>query len=485
MKILIRGGTVITMEQENRILDEGVVYIQGGEIVAVNPPRPPFSADEADRVLEAGRRLILPGFVNAHGHLAMGLFRGLSEFIFGQPWEIYFLRPVALKEHLEPEDYYLGAQLLICEMIRAGITSFADINFDNGDPPVTEWIAQAVLDSGMRATLSLETNPYINMGGTGLAYSQEALQETFQRSLAFTREFHLSRSPLVTSLLGLACPPALLPEDIKLVASAAKAEGFGIQMHVAEIAHEMREWQQMYGRSPFAVLDELGLLDCHLLGGNVVFVTEEDLPILAGKPFHASTCPKNCSKMALGMLDIPLLLENDINVCLGTNEVSCNNRQDMLEEARYAALYHKMRRGDPAVLSGDQPIKLITERAGRALNTGVGVLEAGRPADLIILESSNPNMLPGFDPIADTLYAGSSGDVRTVMVAGQLVMDEGEICVINEAKLVNTLQGKARQWRKILPDPPPAGPRSVPYDMRWEVRRPEIKKGWNQDENRG
>lgn len=480
MKTLIRGGTVVTMERVNRVLEPAYIYIQDGKIAAVNPEEPPFSELQAERIIEAEGRLILPGFVNAHGHLAMGLFRGLSEFIFGQPWEAYFQRSSSLKEHLEPEDYYLGAQLLICEMIRAGITSFADINYDDGDPPVTEWIAEAVLDSKMRATLSLETNPYINMAATGLSYSREAAERSFQRSLAFTRKYHRTQSSLVTSMLGLACPPALLPYEIDLVVSAAKAEGFGIQMHLAEIAHEMLEWWQIYGASPFEVMEKLGLLDCHVLGGNVVFVKETDLQILEEKPFHASTCPKNCSKMALGMLDIPLLVHHDINVCLGSNEVSCNNRQDMLEETRFAALYHKMNRGDPAVLSGDMPLRLITENAGRALNTEVGILAPGRPADLIVLERRSPNMLPGFDPVADIIYAASGGDVRTVMVAGRLVMEEGEIRVFNEEALVDTLLEKADHWRTVLPDPLPPGEQAVPYDLRWDVDRPALEEGWDQ-----
>jgi 5-methylthioadenosine/S-adenosylhomocysteine deaminase len=277
-------------------------------------------------------------------------------------------------------------------------------------------------------------------------------------------------------MLGLACPPALLPYEIERVTAAAKEEGFGIQMHIAEIAYEVQEWQEIYEASPFAVLEDLGLLDCHVLGGNVVFVTEEDLPRLRGTSFHASTCPKNCSKMALGMLDIPLLIENGINVCLGTNEVSCNNRQDMLEEARYAALYHKMRLGDPTVLGGDLPLRLITEQAGRALNTGVGVLAPGRPADLIILTGEKPNLLPGFNPLADIIYSASSADVRTVMVAGRVLMEEEEICVIDEPELVETLQEKARRWKKILPEPVPAGAQAVPYEMRWDVDRPEIKR---------
>jgi 5-methylthioadenosine/S-adenosylhomocysteine deaminase len=396
----------------------------------------------------------------------------LGEFVPGHPWDTHFNRQGALAPHLEEEDYFLGAQTLIAEMMRAGVTAFADIHQEPpGAANVTRLIGQAAELSGLRAVLSLEACGFINVGGMKLKHTEEEFERTLGASLAHAREWHGRGGGRLKVMLGLAAPPVPTPRDLARVSQTARDTGLGIQMHVAEIAYEMEEWAALYGVGPAQALREAGMLEHHFLGGNVVFLDEAATAILRDHPFHASTCPQNCCKLTLGMLDIPLMLENGVNVCLGSNEVVNNNNIDLIEEMRFAALYHKMHRRDPAVLWGDEPLRLITERGARALGTGAGVLEAGRPADVILVEATGPHMTPAHDPLANFIYSSAAGDVRTSIVAGRVVMENRRVLTFDAEAVVARLEERLRPLRAHLPPPAQPGPRREPFDLRWEAER--------------
>jgi 5-methylthioadenosine/S-adenosylhomocysteine deaminase len=304
-----------------------------------------------------------------------------------------------------------------------------------------------------------------------LRHTGEEFERSRAASLAFAQKWHGRGEGLITTMIGLACPPVPAYSDLVGVAEAARDTGLPIQVHVAEMAYEMEEWQALYGSGPAPVLLRAGVLDHHLLGGNVVFLDAEAAAILRDHPFHASTCPQNCCKLTLGMLDIPLLLDSGVNVCLGCNEVVNNNNLDVLEEMRFAALYHKMQRRDPAVLWGDAPLRLGTERGGRALNTGVGVLAPGRPADVIVLDATGPHMAPAHDPLANLIYGAASADVTTTIVGGRVVMENREVTSFDARAAVNRLEERFAPLRAQLPPVPLPLPITAPFELRWEAER--------------
>lgn len=471
MKIIIRGGVLFTLNVSGTILKGADLYIESGKIVAIAPKHPPFPLEAADKIIDASGCHVLPGFVNAHGHLDLGLFRGLGEFVPGLPWNEFFNRQAMLARHLGEEEYILGVKLLIAEMIRAGITSFADVRHEGpGMLPLLDPIAQAVMNTGMRAVLSPQAFGYVNTGGTSLKYDRTEVDRTMQVSLDFASKWQGAGDGRITTMLGLANPPVPMRYELELLEEAVNQTGLPIQMHLAEIALEITEWEELYGKGPVKVFEECGLLEHHILAGNVVFLDKEDVTILRNFPFHASTCPQNCCKLTLGMLDIPLLLEHGVNVCLGTNEVVSNNNLDMAEEMRFAALYHKMQRKNPSVLWGDQPLRLITERGGRALATQVGVLEVGRPADIILMEATGPHMVPAHDPLANLIYASSAADTRTVIIDGRVVMEERKILTFDEYEVIRELERRLEPLRAELPVVKPGISDRI-FELRWEVDR--------------
>jgi 5-methylthioadenosine/S-adenosylhomocysteine deaminase len=159
-----------------------------------------------------------------------------------------------------------------------------------------------------------------------------------------------------------------------------------------------------------------------------------------------------------------------VNVCLGTNEVVNNNNLDMLEEMRFAALYHKLRQHDPSTLWGDAPLRLITERGGRALGTGVGVLAAGRPADIILMDARGPHLHPAHDHLANIIFAAASADTRTVIIAGQVVMEDRRLLTLDDADVIARLEERLAPLRAGLPNPVP-GTVTTRFELTWEVDR--------------
>jgi 5-methylthioadenosine/S-adenosylhomocysteine deaminase len=469
MKIIISHGDVFTCNANGDIYPGADIYIKDGKILAVAPLQPPFKATDADLYLDATGCNVLPGFINAHGHLALGLFRGLGEFVPGMMGDSYFDQQAAIGKQLTLEDYHAGAQVLIAEMIRAGITSFADINYEGANAlPISDAAAQAAEASGLRAVFSLETSGYVNVVGTHMRYVRDEVVRSLKASIEFAKKWHQRGDGRITAMLGLANPPAPQQYEMEQVAIAAKEHGFAIQMHIAEFSQEMEEWQEFHQTSAVEMMRRTGILDNHVLGGNVIYLKKEDAQILRDFPFHASTCPKNCCKMVLGMLDIPLMLSEGLNVCLGTNEVVNNNHLDMLSEMRMAALYHKMQANDPAILWGDAPLRLATECGGRALGTGAGVLEPGRPADVILMDNTGAHMQPNHDRLANLIYSSHASDTRTMIVDGKLVMHDRKILTFDADKPIEFLRSRTESLRGYYA---PRVPKEIEQvsQMRWQV----------------
>jgi 5-methylthioadenosine/S-adenosylhomocysteine deaminase len=456
MKILISGGTVFTINPAGTIHPRADVYIQDGVILAVNPQTPPFEPSAADEYIDATGCNVLPGFVNAHGHLALALFRGLGEFVPGLPGDQYFAQQAAMAKKLTLEDYYLGAQCLLVEMISAGITSFADINYEGPfSPPIIDAAAQAVEIAGIRAVMCLEAFGFVNDTGTHLIYNREEFDRSLLHSLKFANKWHKRANGKITAMLGLGIPPAPKQYDLEQLAKTARESGYAIQMHVAEMTGEMEEWWELYASRPPEILRQTGILEHHILGGNVIYLNADDARLLRDYPFYPSTCPKNCCKMVLGMLDIPLMLANGIQVCLGTNEVVNNNNTDMIEEMRMAAFYHKAKYDDPSILWGDMPLRMITEYGGKALATGVGVLETGRPADVIVMDKRGAHMQPAHDPLANLIYSSASADTRHSIIAGKMVMKDRKILTFDASGTLDRLCERIQYLQQFIPQRQP------------------------------
>ncbi len=397
---------------------DGVVCSQGGLISYAGPAdRAPDQGDE--QVIDASGCVVLPGLVNAHTHLAMTLFRGYADDMMLQEWLEDWIWPAETR--LRPEDVYWGSLLGACEMLRAGVTCFNDMYH------MPEQAVAAALDSGIRACPS----------GVLLGFLPNA-EQLLEEAVAFVRQLQQQGHPRIHPMLAphaiYTCPDEMLLK----VGEGARDIGVPIHIHLAETASEVQDSYDEYGESPVAHLNTLGLLDIPMLAAHCVHLSEADIALLAEKQVGIAHCPTSNMKLASGFAPVSELLEAGAVVGLGTDGCASNNNLDMLEEAHLTALLHKVHSGDPTVVPAATALAMATRLSAQALGLGdiIGTLEAGKRADIIIVDMSSPHLQPPRDPVSHLIYAAHGSDVKTTIVESQIVMSDGELLTVDEAEVI-------------------------------------------------
>jgi 5-methylthioadenosine/S-adenosylhomocysteine deaminase len=401
--------------------EEGVITYAGP---AAGAPPCPLGAE----VLDAGGKLLLPGLVNAHTHVAMTLFRGVADDMPLKPWLEEKIWP--MEGRLTSEDVYWGALLGCAEMLRAGVTCFNDMyhHFPEG--------TRAAVDSGIRA---LPSGVLLGFLRRGDAVVDEAVEFCLGVREAHPRRVH----PMLGPHAPYTCPDDLL----RKVIAAAHEHDLGIHIHLAETAHEVEESLQTHGTTPLRHMADLGMFACRVTAAHCVWLGDDDIALAAETGVGCVHCPSSNMKLASGFARLPEMLAAGVTVGLGTDGAASNNRLDLLEEARLAALIHKGHSGDPTVVNAHQALHLATLGGARALGLGdlIGSLEAGKRADCILVDLSRAHNQPLFDVVSQMIYAARSSDVDTVIVEGAVLVQGGQFTKLDEAGIVAETTTRARR----------------------------------------
>jgi 5-methylthioadenosine/S-adenosylhomocysteine deaminase len=435
--ILIEHATVITLDRERRILTDGSILVGGRDIVqvgparTVRPPRPPA------RIIDGRRRVVLPGFVDTHVHLSEHLNRGL--LLDDIPVDRYlpdWLIP--LYSVITSEEEQVSALLACIEMIRTGTTTFCEAGtlFD------VAAVADAVEAVGMRAVLGrwswdLATGPGPMQQSTGDALRQNEAMLEAVRGRASGR---IGAWPL---LLGFGtCSPALMQ------GARALAERYGVgwgMMHFA--SHPSRRTSD---RVPLAELDALGVLTPATKLAHMVYVDAEDIALLAQRGVKVSHCPTAGLKHTKGLAAHGRFVEMlDAGVCvsLGGDSGNGSNHLDMLRLMYLAATLYKDARLDVAVMPPERALEMATVRGAEALllGTAIGSIEPGKRADLVLYDLDVPEWRPLLNPVNNLVYAATGASVRTVLIDGRVVLDEGRLTTLDERVVYERAEALARQ----------------------------------------
>jgi 5-methylthioadenosine/S-adenosylhomocysteine deaminase len=419
LRTLIRHVTAITLDEEDRILPDAEIALEGRTIVAVGQAPPDFRADEE---IDGREMVALPAFFNAHTHAAMTLERGWAEDL---PFERWLNEKIWVAESaLEEEDVYWGTALACCEMMRAGIIGFADHYF---------WMdqaARAVEESGMKALLA-----WCHFGiGTAHELGQKSLGET----VAFVERWKGAAHGRIRTTMGPHSPYMDPPDVLRRFVAEAQRVGVGAHFHLSESQEQMQNSLERYGRTPVAHVAALGLFDLPepTLAAHCNVVTAEDLDLLAEKGVWVAHTPKTYQKMAMAMPPLLRMVERGVNVALGTDGPASNSDLNLLEVMRLTGLYQKGLSGDPQVLPRTRLLRLATQCSARALGFAQsGILAAGRPADLILLDTTAPHWIPRHDVAAGVVYAAHPGDVAFVWADGRLLYRRGEYLTLDVERI--------------------------------------------------
>jgi len=427
--LLIRAVDVVTLDEQGTVLHNVDIAIAEGRIQAIGEVPPGFVADE---VIDGRDHVALPGFFNAHTHAAMTLERGWAEDL---PLDRWFNERIWVAESaLQEDDVYWGAALAACEMIRSGTVAFADHYF------WMERVAEVVEQSGLKALLAWCV--------FGLDAGQEIGGTTLGRTADFVQRWQGAAGGRLHTILGPHSPYICPPEFLAQVADVAARLGVGVHLHVAESPEQVNSSLAKNGQTPVAYLAALGLFDLPAIAAHCLYLSPEDVAILASKGVHVAHCPKTYLKLSMGMTPVLDLLAHGVQVALGTDGPASNNSLNMIESARLTALLQKLLNHDPEALPSQQVLRLATQNGARAMGfPESGVLAPGRPADLVLYDFRRPHLRPRHDLAANVVYAATPGDVSHVIVDGRLLLRDGELLTLDEERIL--YEAERRAWRMV------------------------------------
>lgn len=382
------------------------VVVDKGRITDILPNEAARLKYSAKQMVRLGEHVLMPGLINLHTHAAMTLMRGLADDVGLMPWLNDHIWP-AEKQHVSERFVHDGTLLAAAEMLKGGVTCFNDMYF------FPQAAAEAALRAGIRANLGLVVLEFPT------AYANDAddyLQKGFEARDQWRGQ------ALLSSSLAPHAPYTIEDRTFEKVITYAEQLGLGIHTHLHETLSEVEQSLAQHGRRPLQRLAELGLLGPNLVAAHCVHLQPEEMALLAEHGCHIAHCPASNLKLASGIAPVAKLLQQGINIGIGTDGAASNNRLDMFAEMRLAAMLAKGFSGDASVLSAAEALQMATINAARALGLEdhIGSIEVGKAADLVAVRIAEPETLPCFDPVSHLVYVAGREHVTHTWVAGDL-----------------------------------------------------------------
>ena len=431
--VVVLGGTVVTMDAQRHILEDGALAIKGDAIVAVGPRSEIDSKYAATTHIDGRRNLILPGLINGHTHAPMTLLRGLKDDVTLDVWLKNYIFPAEAK-NVNEDFVRWGTRLAAAEQIRAGVTTFADMYY------FEDAVAEETKAAGMRGVL----------GETWLDFPAPDNKSEAAMS-AYTEKFlqKWQGDPLIHASVAPHSIYTCSRKTLNDAAALARKYHAPILIHVAEMKKEWDDSLKQNGASPVQYLQTIGLLGPDVLAAHCIFVDEKDRKTLAERQVGCVHNPSSNMMLASGVSPVPEMRSAGVAVGLGTDgPAGSNNDLDLMEEMDLAAKLAKITKNDPLALNAKAVVEMGTSDGARALHMEkeIGSLEPGKKADLILIRLDRPNAVPIYDIYAQLAYALKGSDVQTVIIGGRVVMRDQNLLTVKEDEAIS----KAREYKKSI-----------------------------------
>lgn len=438
---LFTNAIVITMDEEYHLYRNGAVAISNDSIVAVGDHTNIESEYASSNIVDCNGKVLMPGLVNAHTHVPMTLLRGLADDLRLDVWLMGYMMPVE-REYVSTDFVQLGTSIACAEMIRSGVTCFADMYYFEED------VARAASAAGMRALCS-QTVMKFPTPDAG----------SYEESLEYSREFikRWKNHPLIVPSVAPHAPYTCTPEILRLTAQLAVEFDIPLHTHLSETALEVENMRNEHGMPVIPYVKKQGLFEAKVLAAHCVHVDEGEMRTMLHVGAGVAHNPTSNLKLASGVAPIKKMLETGLNVGIGTDGPASNNDLDMFEEIRLAALLAKGFSNDPTALPAKTILTMATRMGANALHIGsiTGSIEPGKRADMILVDISPIHNSPKFerDPngvYAQIVYASKANDVSDVMVNGKFLLRNKQLLTINEGDLLIGAQEYAKKIDSFL-----------------------------------
>ena len=426
--LVVTHAYVVTMDASKHIYEDGAVVIKDGQILAVGPSAI-ATRYRAARVIDAAGDIAMPGMINTHMHASMTVFRGLGDDVPDRLQRFIF----PLERKLVDRDIvYWGALYGMVEMIQGGVTTMADMYYFEDE------VARGARNIGMRGILG-ETvidapAPDAKEPYGGLPYA-----------LKFIQQFR--GDDLVTPALAPHAPYTVDAEHLRIVQKEAERQDVPILMHVAEMPSEMTEIKKDFNMTPVEYLDSLGLLSKRLVAAHCIFVSDSDIALLKAHDVGVGHNIVSNIKSAKGVAPAWKMFNAGVRVGLGTDGPMSGNTLDIIGQLGYVAKVHKLMNQDRNIMPAVSVVEMATMGGARALHMEdrIGSLEAGKLADVVVLDHNSTTFTPFYDIYSTLVYAASANDVRTTIVQGRVIMEDRKIKTVNVAEVREHMRLLARK----------------------------------------
>ena len=423
--ILIKNASWILCSSE-QVLTDADILIEGNKIKEVGKNLP---AEGCEKIIDGKGKMVAPGLINCHTHGYQNLLKGLGDTLTTFDWCRAVTFPFVNIIHKYERQYndeslsYAWGVLMAIEMIKNGVTTF--VSMDNGLKPQFD----AWNEVGIRGRLA------INLVNRWIPKEFAIPDEVRVAHMEETIEMYHNKG-LQDVMLGPNTPFSCTESFLRALKEVGRKYNIRSQVHISETANEVPESIEECGMPPLKYLDSIGFLEDPMMCVHGVHLTPEELQICADKNVSVVYNPKSNGKLGSGIAPIAELMELGANCCLATDGAASNDLQDMMEDMRFGSMLQKLKYGDPARFGEKDIFKIATE--GGAIATGIdaGKIEAGKLADIIILNAMSVNIAPVHLPISSFVYCGKGSDVETVIVDGKVVMEDRKILGVDEEQVV-------------------------------------------------
>ncbi|HKP38141.1 MAG TPA: amidohydrolase [Pyrinomonadaceae bacterium] len=430
--LIIRNGTVVTMDGSRRVIEDGAVAVKGGRVVAVDDTADIVRRYAAPDVINAEGKVVIPGLINGHTHVPMTLFRGIADDLDLQEWLTKYIFPAEAKN--VTEDFVrVGTRLGLAEMLRSGTTTYCDMYY------FEDAIADETFKAGMRGVL----------GETVIDFPV-ADNKTYEEGLAYSERFinHWKGNSLIVAAIAPHAPYTVSEDHLKAARALSDRTGAPIVIHISETKREVDDSIKAKGASPVDYLNRIGFLNNRVIAAHMVWPSDGELDLLKRLGVGIVHNPQSNMKLASGVAPVPKMLRENLPVGLGTDGAASNNDLNLWEEMDSAAKLHKLISNDPKVVTAEEAFEMATIRGARALHLEkeIGSIEKGKRADIVIVDLESLNQTPSYNIYSDLVYATKAGDVRTVIIEGRVVMRDRRLLTLNE----ETIKADARRYREKI-----------------------------------
>lgn len=420
LDIIIKNATIITMDDVCPIISNGFIGVRDGIIETMGESSPMLGGSDsqgnnpnmqAKRCIDAKGKIVMPGLINTHAHAAMCVMRGFADDYALNEW--LFDRIFPVEARLTEEAIVAGVRLAVAEMLASGTTSFSDMYFC--EPAA----AELIVDTGIRASLC---NAVIALDEAYCFENDRAVKETE----TLIRDYHGAANGRILADVAIHAEYTSPPPVWQKVSAIARKHGLVTQVHLSETCSEHDKCIERHSKTPTQILNQYGVFDTKSIAAHCVWVTEDDMDILAQKRVSVAHNPVSNLKLASGIANVNSLMRHGVRISLGTDGCASNNSHDLFEEIKLAALLAKGTTGDPTAVPAFTALKMATVNGAEAQGRDrLGQLKKGYEADIIMLDTSKPKLRPVYDPMGTVVYSANGNDVCMTMVQGRILYENG------------------------------------------------------------